>query len=124
MEHYRALTGPDDRPTSLKDYLDQHLPQIFLHVVTFTDETLLSVTWPHKMSDISGWGHIFRAWSTVLAGKRSTAIPHLAGFDTDVLEYFGRTRLTERSLMEPIERKFSSKVGTFTRNGVPRIFYG
>lgn len=115
VEHYRALTGPDDRPTSLEDYIDQHLPQIFLHVVTFTDGTLLSVTWPHTMSDISGWGHIFRAWSAVLAGKRSTAIPHLAGFDTDVLEYFGRTRLAEHSLMEPIERKFSSKVGTYSR---------
>jgi hypothetical protein len=67
------------------------------------------------MSDISGWGHIFRAWSGVLAGKRYNAIPHMAGFDTDVLEYFGRTRLAERSLLEPIERKFSSKIGSFTR---------
>lgn len=116
VEQYRSLTGPNARPKSFEDYLSRYLPQIFLHIVTFTDGTLMSLTWPHTMSDISGWGHIFRAWSGVLAGKRYNAIPQLVGFDTDVLEYFGKTRLAERSLTEPIERKFSSKVGTLARS--------
>ncbi|KAF3387927.1 hypothetical protein DPV78_012283 [Talaromyces pinophilus] len=115
VEQFRSLTGPNARPTSFEDYLSRYLPQIFLHIVTFSDGTLMSLTWPHTMSDISGWGHIFRAWSGVLAGKRWNAVPHLAGYDTDVLEYFGRTRLAERSLVAPIDRKFSSKVGTFAR---------
>ncbi|KAF5009511.1 hypothetical protein F66182_15553, partial [Fusarium sp. NRRL 66182] len=116
VEQFRSLTGPNARPTSFEDYLSRYLPQIFLHIVTFNDGTLMSLTWPHTMSDIFGWGHIFKAWSDVLGGKSYNAIPHLAGFDTDVLEYFGKTRLAERSLMEPIERKFSSKVGTLARS--------
>lgn len=116
VEQFRSLTGPNGRPTSFQDYLSRYLPQIFLHIVTFNDGTLMSLTWPHTMSDISGWGHIFKAWSDVLGGKRYNAIPHLAGFDTDVLEYFGKTRLAERSLMEPTERKFISKVGTLARS--------
>ncbi|KAE8548910.1 hypothetical protein EYB25_009293 [Talaromyces marneffei] len=115
VEQFRSLTGPKGRPASLEDYLGRYLPQLYLHIVTFTDGTLVSLTWPHTMSDISGWGHIFRAWSAVLSGKPYNAIPQMGGFDTDVLEYFGMTRLAERSLMDPIERKFSSKVGTFTR---------
>lgn len=112
-ERYRSLTGPSFRPTSFQDYFSRHLPQIFLHIVMFTDGTLVSLSWPHTMSDIFGWGYIFRAWSSVLAGKGWDEIPLLTGFDTDILEYFGRANMTERPLVMPIERKISSKVGMF-----------
>ncbi|EED12167.1 hypothetical protein TSTA_002330 [Talaromyces stipitatus ATCC 10500] len=104
VEQYRYLSGPAHRPTSFGDYLNRNLPQISLHVVRFTDGTLVSLTWPHTMSDVSGWAEIFRAWSAVLAGKRRQ-VPNLAGFDADFLEYFGTSSGVPRLLIEPAGRQ-------------------
>lgn len=61
---------------------------IALHITTFTDTTLVSLTFPHSLADVMGTAALVRAWSTVLAG-RLDQVPPLLGAREDVLDTIG-----------------------------------
>ncbi|KAK5992147.1 Acetyltransferase pyiB [Cladobotryum mycophilum] len=58
-----------DAPTDMKDYLAKDLPQISIHVVSFTDATLVSVMWTHIVMDALGRQEMMKAWSRCLKGE-------------------------------------------------------
>ncbi|KAH0435756.1 hypothetical protein CcaCcLH18_04710 [Colletotrichum camelliae] len=82
------LTRPTDGPKELADYLYTDLPQLGLHVVSFHDATLVSLTWPHTLIDGSGQKEIFQAWSLALQGRDDEIRP-LGGVENDPLGKFG-----------------------------------
>ena len=75
---------PDNGPKELEDYLNTDRPQLSLHVVSFTDVTLVSLTWPHTLWDAMGRREFLLAWTAVLAGSTGD-VPQVYGADEDPL---------------------------------------
>ncbi|RKK85207.1 hypothetical protein BFJ71_g14261 [Fusarium oxysporum] len=75
-------------PASLKDYTSRDVPIIGLHIITFQDATLVTVTWPHVLFDAVAFSHLVQAWSAVLAGHKER-VPNIIGAKDDVLYNLG-----------------------------------
>lgn len=114
VEEFRRLCGDGNGPTSFKDYTSKGYSQILMHVVTFTDATFVSLTWPHTMTDGRGWADIFRAWSASMAEK-SASIPRFMGYDLDTMDKFGYDEDVEQSLQEPERRNLAAVPGALAR---------
>jgi len=82
--------GPKTART-VEEYLTKDLAQLSVHVVTFTDTTLISVSLPHTLTDATGGAMIYKCWSLVLQGRESE-IPPFHAYDYDPLASFGETR--------------------------------
>ncbi|KAL9094001.1 MAG: hypothetical protein Q9165_003671 [Trypethelium subeluteriae] len=73
--------GPET-PRNIDDFVFSSKPQFCLHVQTFTDGTLVSVTFSHISTDLMGWASILEAWSLILAGKPEAVVP-MVGYRED-----------------------------------------
>ncbi|KAI3319785.1 hypothetical protein HD806DRAFT_249759 [Xylariaceae sp. AK1471] len=73
--------GPGS-PRKFEDYIYSDLPQFSLHVKTFTDGTLLSVSHSHMTADLIGFAAVVNAWSLILAGKPEM-VPQFVGLHED-----------------------------------------
>lgn len=76
--------GPET-PRNIDDFVFSSKPQFCLHVQTFTDGTLVSVTHSHMSTDLMGWASILEAWSLVLAGKPEAVAP-MVGYREDAFD--------------------------------------
>jgi Transferase family len=76
--------GPET-PRNIDDFVFSAKPQFCLHVQTFTDGTLVSVTHSHVSTDLMGWASILEAWSLVLAGKPEAVAP-MVGYHEDAFD--------------------------------------
>ncbi|KAL4923300.1 uncharacterized protein BDV17DRAFT_246186 [Aspergillus undulatus] len=85
---FDELTCSPDAPKTLNDYLARDVPQTCLHVVSFNDSTLISISLPHTLTDGTGGAQIYRCWALVLQG-REDEIPDFHGYDSDPLATFG-----------------------------------
>ncbi|KAF5543303.1 chloramphenicol acetyltransferase-like domain-containing protein [Fusarium mexicanum] len=91
---FPGVSGPRDfgippgAPASLKDYTSRDTPMIGLHIITFLDATLVTITWPHILFDAVGFSHLIEAWSTVLAARKER-VPNILGAKDDVLYDLG-----------------------------------
>jgi hypothetical protein len=72
-------------PRNMDDFVYLDSPQFCLHVQTFTDGTLVSITHSHVSTDLMGWSAILEAWSLILAGKPEAVAP-LVGYREDTFE--------------------------------------
>ncbi|KAF4955673.1 hypothetical protein FGADI_4366 [Fusarium gaditjirri] len=61
---------------------------IGLHIITFQDATLVTITWPHVLFDAVGFSHLMEAWSAVLAGHKER-VPKIIDAKEDVLYNLG-----------------------------------
>ncbi|KAF5723130.1 pectin lyase C [Fusarium mundagurra] len=92
--NFPGASGPRDfgispgAPASLKDYTSRDVPMIGLHIITFQDATLVTITWPHVLFDAVGFSHLIQAWSAVLAGHKER-VPNIIGGEDDVLYDLG-----------------------------------
>ncbi|GJC85416.1 transcriptional regulator sdnM [Colletotrichum liriopes] len=84
------LARSPNGPRVLNDYLYSDEPQLALHIVSFQDATLISISLPHTLTDGTGGGRIYLSWSLALQG-RDDEIPAFHGFDHDPLATFGET---------------------------------
>ncbi|KXH53977.1 hypothetical protein CNYM01_13644 [Colletotrichum nymphaeae SA-01] len=82
---FRSLSCRPEGPTKLADYIYTDEPQISLHVVCFSDATLVSLSWLHTLTDVMGRKELLDAWSLVLHG-RDDEVRSLHGFSLDPLE--------------------------------------
>ncbi|TLD19301.1 hypothetical protein PspLS_09759 [Pyricularia sp. CBS 133598] len=89
----RVVDIPDDArrflvghstPMSLEDYVTRDIPLINLHVINYADATLVTMTWPHALTDGMGWIGIVRNWCKVLAGLKNE-IDDMGGLHEDPL---------------------------------------
>ncbi|KAF4998687.1 hypothetical protein FGRMN_3013 [Fusarium graminum] len=74
-----------ETPRNMDDFVCSDKPQFYLHIQTFTDGTLVSVTHSHVSTDLMGLASIFEAWSLVLAGKSELVTP-MSGYNEDVFD--------------------------------------
>lgn len=107
-ERFREFMGSaDTTPGSFDDYLHSDAPQLGLHVVTFLDATLVSLKWPHTMTDGLGRLAIVRNWCKVLAGKEDEVEP-LMGTREDPLATVGTGPLHENEEPFALKDKYLS----------------
>lgn len=81
----RAFTslalGPS-APRKFEDYIYSDTPLFSLHVKTFTDGTLVSVSHSHMIVDLHGFAAVVNGWSLILAGKPEM-VPPFVGLRED-----------------------------------------
>lgn len=90
---------PPDGPKTLQDYITSDEPQLGVHVVSFTNATLVTVRWPHTMTDAMGIHALLNAWSLVLQG-RDSEVPLVHGIDFDPLQALGTRQSAQYSLAD------------------------
>ncbi|ROW06247.1 hypothetical protein VPNG_08069 [Cytospora leucostoma] len=66
---FRHLSTQDRLPSTFEDYIYSDEPPLALHVVTFRDATIVSLNFPHALTDAVGLSALIRNWCRVLAGK-------------------------------------------------------
>lgn len=96
--NYKSLGLGPGSPTCFDDYLYSDHPQFALHVVNFTDGTLVSVSFNHLTSDLAGLMAIMNAWQLVLAGKPE-AVPSFKGLYEDSMAGLYKAQTTEKYLL-------------------------
>lgn len=94
---FRSVTRRPDGPKELNDYLFSDEPQLSIHISSFEDATLISVTWGHWSLDAMGLAALLNAWTQVLNGQEDHVAP-LHGFDTDPLALMGSSAVEESCL--------------------------
>ena len=72
-------------PRCFDDYIYSDRPLFALHVATFTDGTLVSLSSNHIATDLGGILAILNAWKLVLAGKPES-VPPFVGYRDDPME--------------------------------------
>ncbi|KAI1392679.1 uncharacterized protein F4822DRAFT_137580 [Hypoxylon trugodes] len=87
-EDYAPLLRRWGAPRRLSDYLYSDLPQLSLHIVSFTDATIVSLSWPHTLLDAMGRRELLDAWIAVLEGRDDDVKP-LQGVFQDPLATLG-----------------------------------
>lgn len=85
MSSFNSITRNKHTPNGIEKYLSSDIPQLFIHVVTFTDTTLITVTFVHTLFDGMGLSYFLQAWTAVLSGNEDQVPPFL-GFDEDIIE--------------------------------------
>lgn len=93
-DQFEDFVTPEDAPRCLEDFLTRDVSQLGLHVVVFTDATLVSVTFPHTMCDLLGLQAIVDNWVRVLVGKEDEVVP-LLGVHDDPLTGIGQGALNK-----------------------------
>ncbi|OAQ99233.1 hypothetical protein LLEC1_02104 [Akanthomyces lecanii] len=73
-----------DAPRTFDQMMDRDVPQMSLHIVSFQDATLVSISWPHSLMGGQGFADFLRAWSLMVEDKDSE-VPRLLGAKEDVL---------------------------------------
>jgi hypothetical protein len=78
----KELIFRPDAPFKIEDYLARDEPQISLHVVTFTDATLFTISYLHSLTDGLGAERLLGGWTAVLDGREQD-VPRMIGYDKD-----------------------------------------
>ncbi|KAI0399005.1 hypothetical protein F4802DRAFT_611210 [Xylaria palmicola] len=86
---FKVLGISPGTPQTIGEYLTTDSPQLALHTVSFTDATLVSLTWPHIAYGDAGLADIIKAWSLVLARRDDEVAPILAAGSKDPMATAG-----------------------------------
>lgn len=105
---YRSLLVSNGSPTKLDDWLYTDRAQVSLHVVSFTDATLVTLTWLHTLLDIMGKKTLLRAWTAMLEGREDD-VPEFYGYDFDPLATLGAPIDETQSKGTPEEEEYVYK---------------
>nr|BAW27596.1 putative acetyltransferase [Aspergillus stellatus] len=85
----------DSTPRKLDDWIYTDSPQLFLHTVSFSDASIITVTFPHTLADVMGIGIFLKAWSTVLRGDLNS-VPALENLISNPLTELGQQTPAEK----------------------------
>lgn len=101
-DDFRPFLGnPNDHtPGHINDYLLTDIPVLGLHVISFTNATIVSLTWPHTMSDALGMLALVTNWCKVLEGREDEISP-LLGVTVDPLDTVGTGELHPSEVARP-----------------------
>ncbi|ROW05775.1 hypothetical protein VMCG_05249 [Cytospora schulzeri] len=76
-EEFRDLNTGDKLPSTIEDYTYSDEPPLALHVWSFKDAMIVSLNFPHALTDAIGLTALVKNWCKVLAGREE---------DVDALE--------------------------------------
>ncbi|PHH77081.1 hypothetical protein CDD80_950 [Ophiocordyceps camponoti-rufipedis] len=112
VDGFRSFLAPSDYPKTLQEMISRGLPQISLHITSFSNATLVAVAWPHTLMDAVGQQDLLRSWSFVLAG-REEHVPPLLGARNDILKELEDEESEKNREPLAIERHRLGKIGLF-----------
>jgi hypothetical protein len=107
MTSLRGLTQTRNSTAVLADWIYTDKAQLGLHVVSFEDATLVTITWLHTLLDAMGRQALLRAWQAVLEA-RDDAVPEFWGYDFDPLEKLGSVQNNDASSSVSLDDKRKS----------------
>ncbi|KAG6006380.1 hypothetical protein E4U21_007111 [Claviceps maximensis] len=116
---YPANCPPDmirpEIPTTVQDIINRKLPQLTLHILAFSNATIVTISLPVNMMDHASFKSLLENWSLVLAGRQED-VALVYGPHRDVLEELAR-RAAEKGSVERIKVSEVSAVSdqTFSR---------
>jgi hypothetical protein len=84
--YFGTFSGRTNSPGWLVDYLNSEDSQLSLHITSFTDATLVALSWPHTMTDAMGRHALISAWCKALAGREKEILP-LLGARQDTISH-------------------------------------
>ncbi|KAF2964405.1 hypothetical protein GQX73_g9178 [Xylaria multiplex] len=87
-EVFKSLMRREDGPKCIDDYIYRDEPQLSMHIVSFEDATLVTLSWPHTFLDAMGRRELIQAWISVLEGRDDDVKPLFGVYD-DPLKGFG-----------------------------------
>jgi hypothetical protein len=88
LESLREITQTKNVTVALEDWIYTDKAQLGLHIASFKDATLVTLTWLHTLLDAMGRQALLRAWTAVLEGREED-VPEFWGFDFDPLARLG-----------------------------------
>jgi hypothetical protein len=94
-EEFRPFIRSPDLPDRLEGWLYSDLPQLAIHVITFQDATLVTVTFLHTLMDAMGLASLVQGWTAVLRGKEDE-VPLFVGFKHDPLAGLSKATQPQR----------------------------
>lgn len=101
LGHERLLTDEESTKRTLEDWTQHDVGQLGLHILSFPDATIVTITWLHTLLDAMGRHALFRAWQAVLEG-RDNDVPPFLGYHSDPLEKLGTSSTAEKEVsMQP-----------------------
>ncbi|KUL83819.1 hypothetical protein ZTR_06626 [Talaromyces verruculosus] len=120
---FRPFMRSTTTPQAFDDWLYNDIPQVSIHVVTYKDATIITLTLLHTLTDMMGLMGFYVAWLAALRGE-GDQIPRYIGYkDKDPLESLQQGK-------EPPEYMFVDRVikgwGFFkfvVRNMLERFWY-
>lgn len=77
----RLLPDIEKLPTTLPCYFTSDQPPLTLQIISFTDSTLVTLNFPHALTDAIGLSSLIRAWCSLLASNPPSSILPLAPVD-------------------------------------------
>ncbi|TEA18388.1 Acetyltransferase BOT5 [Colletotrichum sidae] len=86
--NFYTLGARSGAPMTLDDLLNSDDPQISLHVVSFTDATVVGLLFSHILFGAAGMQSLVTNWSLVLAG-REKEVANISGARKDILDDVG-----------------------------------
>jgi hypothetical protein len=92
---FKCIILPENLPDKYEDYFSTDEPLISLHIASFANATLVSISHPHTALDAMGTSELIRAWSSVLE-DRLDYVPTVLGAREDVMGTVG-TILDEKA---------------------------
>lgn len=96
-DELKSILYSADTPTTLTEFLQADCPCLGLHIVQFTDSTMVTINWPHVLLDTMALADILHAWTLLLNGH-TDKIPMPSCFDSDPLASLGVSHATPHDL--------------------------
>jgi hypothetical protein len=84
-QNFSDFAVRENAPASLEDLLQPDTPQISVHLTSFTNATLVGLSWPHTLMDVMGQQAFLHGWSLVLAGRESEVPPVLGAREDELI---------------------------------------
>jgi hypothetical protein len=103
-QEFRSFAAREDAPATLEDLLSEDTPQLSLHITSFSNATLVALSWPHTLMDVMGQQALLHAWSLVLAGREADVPPAL-GAREDIMWGLAEAAVEEEYLLKPSQLK-------------------
>lgn len=100
---FRAFAAREDAPETLEDFIYHDTPQLSMHITSFNDATLVSLSWPHTLMDVMGQQALLHGWSLVLAGRELEVPPMLGAREDTMCEAAGA--LVDREQYKMLETR-------------------
>ncbi|ATY59998.1 alpha-1,2-mannosidase family [Cordyceps militaris] len=106
------FAAPAGYPTTVDEMIRRRLPQLLVYTTSFRDATLVSVVWPHTVSDACGVLHLLRNWSLVVGGRQDH-VSSMLGARSDII--------VESDKAEPVEDREPLGLETWRLSGWPMV---
>ncbi len=96
-----------DFPKTLDDMIRRRMPQLLLHVTSFSDATFVSLVWPHSVADATGIMALLKNWSLVLANRTEEVQPVLGAREDIMLESESAEAESDREQLKLLPKRLT-----------------